>query len=557
MGLLVPFLTALTAPQKLHAIWGMDWLGALLEVQQPQQLLLPLTVLLTGSALLGALLRSTALLISAQLAARLGHDLSATAYASILYADYSIVAQRNSSELIGILSEVDQFISLVFRPLLQMLSSGLIALVVGFGLMLINPSLAMALALIAVSLYLVISRLSERRVQQVNQGAAGLREHLLRLQQESMTGIRYIQISGSQKSFLESYNPADLALRLLDSTAFFFSMVPRYGIEGLGIALLCVSTFVVFSLKGAAVAIPTIGVLTLATQRFLPAVQEAYASATLARSRRYILKQLLDVIAVAGIQRVGSTTAVNTQSHVITETLPPLGRQIKLDQVAFAYGDGREIFRNFSLTIEQGSMVAIVGPTGTGKSTLLDLILGFALPKAGAVLVDGVALMERDSVPIDRRRSWHQQIAYVPQHIYLSDASILDNIVFGASDVAPNEALLRLACAAACLSEFIASLPEGLSTRVGERGARLSGGQRQRIGIARALYQNKPVLILDEPTNSLDAGTEEEILISLQRLPRHFTVVVVTHSQHLAAGMDRIVEIRPSSQIGAQERHAS
>ena len=209
MLLLVPFLVALTGPERLIMMPGIHFLGALMTLSTPQQFLLPLTLLLSGSASLGALLRSNALWVNCRLAAHVGNDLSITAYNSILEAEHGFFLDRNSSELIGGLEAIDEFINLVFRPLLQMLSALLIAVVVGLGLLVINPPLALLLALIASFVYVIISLLARRRLYVVNASLSGLQAARLRLQQESMGGIRHIRISGTQKHYLRRYDDAD------------------------------------------------------------------------------------------------------------------------------------------------------------------------------------------------------------------------------------------------------------------------------------------------------------------------------------------------------------
>lgn len=221
MVLLVPFLVALSAPERLMRMAAVGWLGSLLGMESPQALLLPLTLLLCGAALLGALLRSNALWINSRLAADIGHDLSVTTYASILNAEHTFLLERNSSELITALEAIDQFVGVVFRSLLQMISSLMIAVVVGIALILINPALALILALIASMIYLITSRVASSRLQAVNSRFAALQEDKVRLVQESVAGIRQIRIMGATGSFAERYRNSDAQSRSLEAQANF------------------------------------------------------------------------------------------------------------------------------------------------------------------------------------------------------------------------------------------------------------------------------------------------------------------------------------------------
>ena len=541
MVLLVPFLVALSGPEKLMRMAGMSLLASALNADQPQQLLVPLTLIVSASALLGALLRSIALWNNSRLAAGIGHDLSVTTYASILQAEHSFLLERNSSELIGAIESIDEFVIAVFRPILQMLSSLMIASVVGLALILINPALAVILALIASVIYLITAKVTSERLHQVNSRLAELQSTRIRLQQESMAGIRHIRISRSADHFIDRYSAADRSYRLDEASSSFYSIVPRYAIEGFGIVLLCGVAFLLFAFRGAAYAIPAIGVLTLATQRFLPAVQEAYSMFSLARSHRYSLYQILAILDASGFAGQILSSQKITQGN--GTTLTPFWKEVRFENVSFSYPNGHCIFDGINLSIRKGDRLAIVGATGSGKTTLTDLLLGFALPSQGMIWIDDQPLTDATT---DHRTSWQAQIAYVPQHVYLSDASVLENIAFGEVPGAIDLDRINWACKAACIADFIDLLPDGLQTKVGECGSRLSGGQRQRIGIARGLYQNKAILILDEPTNSLDGETEKAIINSLSRLPREMSIILVTHSLSLANSFDVI--LRASSE---------
>ena len=543
MLLLVPFLVALSGPDRLMTVAGMHFLASLFGLSKSQQLLLPLTLLLSSSALLGALLRSHALWINCRLAACIGHDLSITAYGSILQAEHGFLLERNSSDLIGALESIDDFISYVLRPLLQTISALLIALVVGIGLVVIHPALAILLALIASLVYIIVSRLASRRLHLVRTSLAGLQATRLRIQQESMEGIRHIRISGTGQHFLRRYAEADNQWRMFDGKSHFFALVPRYVIEGVGIVLLCTIAFFLFALKGAAVAIPTVGLLTLATQRFLPSVQEAYSLLSLARLRRYTLKQVLLIMREAG--HIGCIGCQSLLQNSFLGHLSEFSHSIRFEDVYFSYPNGRLVFESLNLVAEKGARIAIVGPTGSGKSTLIDLLIGFQKPSKGAIWIDNQCLIDEQ---LDRRLSWQSQIAYVPQSVYLTDGTILENIAFGADADVIDARRVEQASQDACMESFLSTLPDGLMTRVGQCGSRLSGGQRQRIGIARALYQNKHILILDEPTNSLDDATEEAVIESLQALPPTMTIIVVTHSQRLAESLGIVWRLSDKAQ---------
>jgi ABC-type multidrug transport system fused ATPase/permease subunit len=210
-------------------------------------------------------------------------------------------------------------------------------------------------------------------------------------------------------------------------------------------------------------------------------------------------------------------------------TSPPAPRApggtgtIAFDNVSFAYVPGEPVLRNISFRIEPGERIAIVGATGSGKTTLVDLLLGLFRPTDGEILIDGRRL---DDLSI---REWRSRVGYVPQTIFLSDDSIARNIAFGFANRDIDRAAVERAARSARLDPFVAQLADGYDTIIGERGVRLSGGERQRIGIARALYHDPDVLVMDEATSALDTLTEEAVMAATREVAPNRTIVLIAH----------------------------
>jgi len=359
--------------------------------------------------------------------------------------------------------------------------------------------------------------------------------------QEGLGGIRDILLEQSQEVFESKYRCVDYEYRNAQVANNFIALAPRFLVEATGILLLALLTLY-FSAKpgGVIAAIPVLGAMAVGAQRLLPLLQQAYTAWSAFTGNRQVL---IDVVELMRTPIV--TSASRDRSH------PPVAfrESIAFDRVSFRYDNRGYALRDIDLVIPKGARVGLVGETGSGKSTMLDILMGLLDPTSGAVRIDGQVLDDRN------RANWQAQIAHVPQAIYLADSSIAVNIAFGESDDALDRARVGDAARRAHLHDFICSLPEGYETAVGERGVRLSGGQRQRIGIARALYKQASVLVLDEATSALDSRVEAGVMRSIFALERDLTLLMIAHRTTTLAGCDRIVRLEAGRivEIGTYE----
>jgi ATP-binding cassette subfamily C protein len=283
--------------------------------------------------------------------------------------------------------------------------------------------------------------------------------------------------------------------------------------------------------------LPNLGVMALAGYRLLPSFQLLYSQLTQVSSMRHAVDEVYDEFVAAETDK---SVSPGIGSDDLTPARPlPWRDAIALREVSFRYPRASRLALNgLSLTIAKNTSLGVIGPTGSGKSTLVDLLLGLYQPTAGEILVDGRPLTPA-LVP-----SWQATIGYVPQDIFLIDDTIARNVAFGLPDNQIDPARLREACAIAQLLDFIEmEVPNGFDTYVGERGIRLSGGQRQRIGLARALYHRPSLLILDEATSALDLATEAKLLQALRTLAGKLTMVVAAHRLSAVAHCDQLVDL--------------
>ena len=326
---------------------------------------------------------------------------------------------------------------------------------------------------------------------------------------EPLGGIKHVKLAAMESAYFDQYSGQLGEQAVLQRAKLVSTEVPRLVMQTLTYGLILgLVIYLVSRYGGGSAVVARASLFALAGYRLIPGVQQIFLSLAQLESGRYALDQLFE--------------------HLQTEPPPlerppaplPIQESISLENVTFGYGDFR-VFENLNLVIPRHACIGLVGPTGRGKTTLVNLLVGLLTPQEGHLMVDGTPLSGASL------RSYGRNIGYVPQDVYLSDDSILSNIGMGAEQL-DREAAIRAAVAAR-VDEFALGLPNGYETHIGERGIRLSGGQRQRIGIARALYRNPEVLVLDEATSALDGGTEAQVMNAIQELAHSKTIIIVAH----------------------------
>lgn len=294
-----------------------------------------------------------------------------------------------------------------------------------------------------------------------------------------------------------------------------FEYLPRIVVESVfvcGVAAL----IALAQMRGSVDLVPLLGLFAYAGLRILPPLQEIVSRLNLIRFAQAPLEAVY-----RDWLRITEQGAVAAAEGPVSPL--PFERELSVDGVGYRFeGAHRWALQKIEFGVRQGESVGIVGPTGAGKSTLVALLLGLLKPSEGHIAVDGCDIQERP-------RDWQRQIGYVPQEVYLTDDTIRRNVALGVEDGRIDEARVAESVRTAQLDDFVASLPEGLDTVVGERGVRLSGGQCQRIAVARALYRQPQVLVFDEATAALDHRTELELTRAIEGLHGTKTVLIVAH----------------------------
>ena len=377
--------------------------------------------------------------------------------------------------------------------------------------------------------YWIVILYTRKQLKENSECIAKESTQIIKSIQEGLGGIRDVIIDGSQELYISIYRNADQPLRRALGNNQFINGSPRYIMESIGMILIAgIAYFMSLKEGGVSSVIPVLGALALGAQRMLPALQQLYGAYTNIKGSYVSLKDILILLE----QPLPKNITLSGSGSISFE------KNICLKNISFHYaGTEKEIIKGININIAKGSKIGLVGSTGSGKSTVIDVIMGLLSPTSGQIFIDNVEIDKSN------QHLWRNHIAHVPQHIFLSDSTIEENIAFGVSKDQINQNQVKEAASQAQLDKLIDSWPDKYQTMVGERGVRLSGGQRQRIGIARAIYKKAQVLIFDEATSALDNNTEREIVRQIEKLKGEKTIIVIAHRYSTLQYCDTIYKL--------------
>ena len=526
LGLVVPAVGLLIKPNYVQNFPAIDnFLGHPSEVQ--------FAVIAMTSLVVIYLLKSVFLVWSAwvqggfslAITARIGREL----FENYLRQPYPFHLQRNSSTLIRNSQSSASLMGGVFDPMLSIMTDSLVTLGLFSLLIKLEPIGSLTtLAVFGLSAWL-FRRFTNAKIKRWGEAQNNYRGAIIQHLQQGLGGVKDVKILGREDYFISEYSEQLVGNAAVARRFSVSQLLPRTGLEILTIAGLAVlvSTMVV-SGEDLNSVLPVLGLFGAAAFRLVPAVSRMVSMVQTIAVNRPVVKELFHDLAL----RTSNTP--KRQDH------DGFAQEVEVNDLSFKYETApTNALSNVSLRVKRGEAVGLVGPSGSGKSTLVDVLLGLLDPASGAVLVDGINVQ-------DRIRWWQDQIGYVPQSIFLTDDTLRRNVAFGLPKSEIDDAAVDAAIRAAQLEEFVKALPLGLETVVGERGVRLSGGQRQRIGIARALYSNPDVLVLDEATSSLDTETEHGVMQAVQALRGNKTVIIVAHRLSTVEYCDRLYRLESS-----------
>lgn len=448
---------------------------------------------------------------------------------------YEFFLNQHSGDMsTNILAEANMVVTKYMRPFAGLVSAVCTIATIFATLLIVNPVVTMVAVFCFAVMYVGIAVATRKGVNKMGELRTRANRQRFRLAGEALTGIKDIKLLGREASYLDRFEKPSRDMSNYQIWVTIISNVPQYTLQIVafsGIVLLSLVLVDADNLRDRAALgelLPLLGVLAFAGQRLLPQLHAVYGALTEMAYTRPALERVYTVLQTG----TRETLQDGTQQSAIG-----LREALELQGVTYTYpGADSSGLSDVSLTLKAGDRIGIVGPSGAGKTTLADVVLGLLAPDSGTVRADGVEITH------NTRRAWQNSVGYVPQDIFLTDASLLENIALGVEPSEIDPSKVERCARIAQMHAFIEKdLPDGYATHIGERGVRLSGGQRQRIGIARALYHNADLIVFDEATSALDNMTEREVMAAIEALPGDKTILMIAHRLSTVKVCDRII----------------
>lgn len=515
---IMPFLSVLARPDIIHEQPAFQWLYQQFNFTSSGSFITALGLASIALVVGSSAFKTVTLHLVNRFTFLLRHSISARLLSNYLHQPYEFFLKYNPNQLSSnVLSEIDQLQNGLIKPLSQLIAQGAVVLAMMILLLAYNPWIALSAAALIGMLYGAIYFLVRKRLGNTGQERQDANNKRFQACNEALGGIKDVKITHAADAYQQQFQHSSREYSRHQANAETLSQSPLYMVETVGYTGLIVLALILMQQSNdIAHVLPVLGLYGFAAYRLLPSAQIMY---------RGFAQLKFSSAALDAIHK--HLTLPHGQQQPAKNILAPQ-KEIRLQGIHFAYPGtpNKLVLKDFDLVIPANTSVGIAGKSGAGKSTVMDLLLGLLQPQQGSLSVDGVR------ITADNISDWQAAIGYVPQHIYLADTSIAENIAFGVAKEQIDMQAVERAAKAAQIHDFIVEeLQDGYESKVGDRGIRLSGGQRQRIGIARALYRDPPVLFFDEATSALDNATEAALNETIADLTGGKTVVVIAHRE--------------------------
>ena len=540
VSLVFPFMNAVLEPEATMEKWYAKLVCDVFQLQSPRTFLIVVAILLAGVYIL----KNLYLLLEYNVQYRFVYGnmraMKSRVLDSYLRRPYEDFLHLNSSEILRTIGgDVDSTFAILLNLLgvfTELVVSGMLAVTVFMMARFITFCMVIMMSVLILIISYVIRPALRKAGETQRLAATEMNKWML----QSVQGIKEVKITGKEAYFQGNFDVCGNEYVNAMRKSAVLGMTPRFFIEAFSMSTMFLIVALLIYRGGSLEAlVPMLTAVGMAAIRLLPAVNRIMGGIASAANYEPMLDKLIDSLsAIEGAGGVSLDGTLRTGGEAEKKAdIAPLRSELDFHEISYHYPDAEDnVLTDASMTVRRGESVGIVGGSGAGKTTAIDILLGLLRPQKGQVLIDGTDIFAD-------MRGWHEQIGYIPQMIFMLDDTIRNNVCFGEREENISDERLWRALEEASLADFVRTLPHGLDTEIGERGIRLSGGQRQRIGIARALYRDPAVLVFDEATSALDNETESEIMESINRLQGQKTMIIIAHRLTTIENCDHIYRV--------------
>ena len=531
LGSALLFLESLTNTSNISS--SFSFLISTFNINNENDLIRLSTLIFLGITFLTTVIRIFNLWLNTKFRISFLNYISNKIYRKVINQEYYFFLNKNSSEILTDLTSNIEKTNFFFENLLTFTTAIILSFSIIFSLIKLNFYVTIISVIFFSCLYTILGIFINKRVDKYSKVELKASYSLTRIIQDSLNGIKEIIVSNSHSFYADKFKLNNYNLRRYQGMTGFITTFPRYLFEGIGLFFIGISGIIIYSnISDSGNVIALLGAFALGAQKLLPTMQSSYKSWSLL----YFYNKPLD--------RVLNLISLKNNANTLIKGKLSFKNEIKITNLNFSYStDNKNILKDINLTINKGENIGIFGKTGSGKTTFINIIMGILTPNKGNILIDDVELFNKDKNYI--RRKWKNNIALVPQDVFLHDSSIIENIAFC---IPKNKIDLKRVINAAKIShanEFIIKTNNGYKTVVGDKGMKLSGGQKQRLGLSRAIYSDSELLILDESTSALDFNTEKSVMESIFKTKsnQNLTTITIAHRLSTLRYCDKVVEL--------------
>ncbi len=538
IGAIIPFVIVFTEPNQLNNFEIFVSIKNYLNLNSIEDIQLFLFSCFSIAVIFAGTIKISLSWFQSRLAYGVAADLGNMVFSSALAKPYDYHLGKNSNEIVSAIANKANIVAdNIIHPVLSFLLAFVTVMAIGSLLFYINALVTVIVFSLIFFVYSLIALLTSKHIRKASVEINHNYDSVMRIIREGLEGIRYVILTSSKNIFIKAHEKSENILRTSQANVSFASIFPRSVIETFALLVFAWVVFVfIDSSGGSSELISLMSAIVMSIQRLLPILQQAYFGWTKLSGAKAIIEDTL-----LYLDDISFLT-----NNLVEQDIKklPFNKLIELKNISFAYPNNHEspILKDISLEISRAAKIGITGVSGSGKSTLIDIIMGFLKPQKGEIFIDNIELEFEKN-----KKNWQKNISLVPQNIYLSDSSIVSNIAFGEDEELIDYKKVLEVIRITQLDKLIASLNDGIHYVVGEDGKNLSFGQKQRIAIARALYRNSDLLVIDEGTSALDKKTQSNVIDALNNLENKPAILMIAHRIEILNDYDAIYELKDGS----------